>query len=194
MVLNANLFKLGIIPMTMVGESVKIKTVTTVVKFKDPKGEVYEAGRAGEKLKKLEREFYDYLYGKKIVVGNLFLEEGINCIWTALCGGSFTPFDSANAHIGVGDGTDPEDYSQTGLTGTNVFYKGMDSGYPVYGSDRKAVFRSTFGGDEANFAWNEWTVANGNSNDAVNLNRKVESLGTKSSGSTWIMTVELSIG
>jgi len=178
----------------MPSERATISTVTTVLKFRDPKGEVYQAGRAGEKLKKLEKEFYDLLYEKKRVLGNLFLEEGINLIWTAICGGSFTPFDSANAHIGVGDGTVSADYSQTGLQGTNVYYKGMDTGYPTYGSDRKATFRSTFGGDEANYTWNEWTVANGNSNDAVNLNRKVESLGTKSSGSTWIMTVELSIG
>lgn len=178
----------------MPGERAILKTITTVLKFKDPKGEVYEAGRAGEKLKKLEEEFYELLYEKKRILGNLFLEEGINYIWTALCGGSFTPFDSANAHIGVGDGTTPADYSQAGLQGANVYYKGMDTGYPTYGTDRKATFRSTFGADEANFAWNEWTVANGASNDAINLNRKVESLGTKSSGSTWIMTVELSIG
>jgi len=175
-------------------EQAKLHTVTEVYKFNDPKGEVYEAGRSGEKIKKLEKEFYDYLYEKKKIVGNLFLDEGINYIWTALCGGAFTPFDSANAHIGVGDGTTPEDYTQTGLTGVNKFYKPMDTGYPTYGTDRKATFRSTFGGTEANFTWNEWTVANGSDDTAINLNRKVESLGTKSSGSTWIMTVELSIG
>ncbi|MHA1614181.1 MAG: hypothetical protein ACTSYJ_05005 [Candidatus Thorarchaeota archaeon] len=178
----------------MAHEQAKLHTVTEVFKFHDPKGEVYEVGRFGEELKKLEKEFYDYLYEKKKIVGNLFLEEGINCIWTALCGGSFTPFDSANAHIGVGDGTDPEDYTQDGLTGANIYYKSMDSGYPTYGVDRKATFRATFGGTEANFTWNEWTVANGSDNTAINLNRRVESLGTKSEGSTWIMTVELSIG
>ena len=137
----------------MPSEKAKLNTVTTVLKFRDPKGEVYRAGRAGEKLKKLEKEFYDLLYERKRVLGNLFLEEGVNTIWTAICGGSFTPFDSANAHIGVGDGTASPDYSQTGLTGANVYYKGMDTGYPTYGTDRKATFRSTFGGDEANFCY-----------------------------------------
>jgi hypothetical protein len=42
-------------------------------------------------------------------------------------------------------------------------------------------------------SWNEWTVANGSSDTAVNLNRKVESLGTKTSGATWVLQVELSI-
>jgi hypothetical protein len=36
-------------------------------------------------------------------------------------------------------------------------------------------------------------VANGPDDTAINLNRKVESLGTKSSGSTWILQVTLTI-
>jgi len=172
----------------------KIKTKTTVLKFKESGGKIYRLGRMGVALKELERQFRDLLFEKKVLLGNLFLSEGINYMWTALCGGAFTPFDNTNAHLGVGDGTDPEDYAQTGLLGTNKFYKGMDTGYPTFGSDRKATFRSTFGDTEANFAWNEWTVANGSDDTAINLNRKVESLGTKSEGSTWILTVELSIG
>ena len=171
-----------------------IKTKTTVLKFKDNSGKIYRLSRMGLALSQLEQQFRNLLLEKKIILGNLFLAEGINYLWTALCGGSFTPFDNANAHLGVGDGTDAEDYSQTGLLGANKYYKGMDTGYPTYGSDRKATFRATFGDTEANFAWNEWTVANGSDDSAINLNRKVESLGTKSSGSTWILTVELSIG
>ena len=175
-------------------DGTKIKTKTTLLKFQDPTGLLYRLSRMGRTLEALEKEFKNLLQEKKIIHGNLFLAEGINYMWTALCGGAFTPFDNSNAHLGVGDGTDAEDYSQTGLLGTNKFYKGMDTGYPTYGSDRKATFRSTFGDTEANFAWNEWTVANGSDDSAINLNRKVESLGTKSSGSTWILTVELSIG
>jgi len=171
----------------------KIVTETMLLKFRDPDGWIYSVSRAGAKLEELEQEFRRYLEEKRRVLGNVFLDEGVNYIWTALCGGSFTPFDSANAHIGVGDGTDPEDPSQTGLTGTNKYYKGMDTGYPTYGSNRLATFRSTFGPDEANFAWNEWTVANGPGDEYINLNRKVESLGTKTQGSTWILTVQLKI-
>ena len=58
---------------------------------------------------------------------------------------------------------------------------------------RQAVFRATFGGTEANFNWEEWSVSNGPGDDYVNLNRKVESLGTKAEGTTWIFTVELSL-
>lgn len=173
------------------GPAINVRTI--VLKFRDPGQEVYSRSRLGEAVDRLEEEFRDSLIEKRVVEGNLFLNEGINLIWTAVCGGTYTPFNSANAYIGVGDGTAPASPTQTGLQGANKYYKGMDSGYPIYGTGQKAVFRATFGGDEANFTWNEWTVANGPSDAAVNLNRKVENLGTKSPGSTWILQVELSI-
>jgi len=89
-------------------------------------------------------------------------------------------------------GRQRRDPSQTGLQGTNKYYKIVDSGYPQI-SGTQIIFRATFGPNEANFSWNEWTVANGSSDAAVNLNRKVENLGTKSSGSTWVLQVTLSI-
>ena len=54
----------------------------------------------------------------------------------------------------------------------------MDSTYPQR-TNQTAIWRATFGSADANFAWNEFTVANGNSDSAVNLNRKVENKGTK---------------
>ena len=178
----------------MAREFVKGTSTTHVYKFNDPTGEIYRLSKMGKPIEEIVSQFKDRFIEKKTVKGNLFLAEGINTIWTALCGGSFTPFDSTHAYIGVGDGTTAESYDQTGLQGTNKYYTGMDTGYPTYGTDRTATFRATFGGNEANFAWNEWTVANGNSDSAININRKVESLGTKSSGSTWILTVQLTIG
>jgi len=199
-------------------------------------------------------------YEKVVFFENLLLNEGIDLIWTLVCGGAGTPFDNANARIGVGDGgltsltgtltftngsatvtgsstafsteiaagdeiqldadgvlyrvksvesdtsltlenlyaetggsgagskTSP---TETGLAGTNKAFKAMDSGYPTYGSSQKAVFRSTFGGTEANFTWNEFTVVNGADDTATNLNRKVQNLGTKASGTTWTLTVEI---
>ena len=174
-------------------ENVKIKTVTEVFKFKDPDARVYELGRRGTPIKKILELFGVRFLEHKKVLGNIFLTEGIEYIWKAVTGVTgLVPFDSANAHIGVGDGTDPESPDQTGLTGTNKYYKLVDSGYPQV-SGNKVIFRATFGPDEANFAWNEWTVANGPDDTYVNLNRKQESLGTKAAGSTWILTVELSI-
>ena len=125
--------------------------------------------------------------------GNVLLNEGINTLWTLVCGGSATAYDNANAYIGVGDGTAAEDASQTGLQGTNKYWKGMDTGYPTYGSDQKATWRSTFGGTEANFDWNEITVVNASDDTGQNLNRKVQAMGTKSSGATWVATLEITL-
>lgn len=170
----------------------KIKTKTRVFKFVDPKREVYRASVSGRAIEELEEEFSEYFVKKKRILGNIFLNEGINFIWSIVCGASgLTPFNNANAHIGVGDGTASASPSQTGLQGVNKCYRPMDTGYPIYGSEQKAIFRATFGADDANFTWNEWTVANGNSDTAINLNRKVESLGTKVQGSTWVLEVQL---
>jgi len=61
------------------------------------------------------------------------------------------------------------------------------------GSAQKATWQATFGSDEANFTWNEITVANGNSDSAMNLNRKVQSMGTKASGTTWVVQVSITL-
>ena len=125
---------------------------------------------------------------------NCFLIEGMNEMWNLILGLTATPFNSSNAYIGVGDGTTAESESQTGLQGTNKYYKGMATGYPkgpADAGDKKAVFRSVFGADEANFAWNEVTVANGGSDAAKNMLRIVAAKGTKSSGEEWTAEVEV---
>jgi len=174
-------------------EKLKIKTVTHVYKFVDPDGSIAKLARGGLGIDAIINAFKDRFVEHREIHGNVFLNEGIEYIWKAVTGESgLTPFDGNNAHLGVGDGTDPEDPNQTGLTGSNKYYKLVDSGYPQI-SGTKVIFRATFGPDEANFTWNEWTVANGPGDDYVNLNRKQENLGTKTQGSTWILTVELSI-
>jgi len=177
----------------MKGDKVSINTVTKVYKFLDPGGEIAKLGRSGVAIEDLLERYRENLREVKIVRGNVFLLEGIEYIWKAVTGATgLTPFNEDNSHIGVGDGTDEEKASQTGLTGANKFYKKVDSGYPKVDGN-KIIFRATFGPDEANFTWNEWTVANGPDDSAVNLNRKRENLGTKSAGATWVLTVELSI-
>jgi len=124
---------------------------------------------------------------------NILLSEGIQQIWRLVAGETGqTPYNATNAHIGVGNGTLEPSRDQTGLQGTDKFYKIVDEA-PVVEEDTgvtpstyRIVFTATFGGTEANFAWNELTVANGNSDLAANLNRLVNAWGTKSEGSTWI--------
>ena len=125
-------------------------------------------------------------------VGNCLLNEGINNMWTLICGGTATAYDNANARLGVGDSDTAADATQTDLQAvTNKVYGAMDASFPIYGTAQKATFKASFGTDTANFTWNEWSVDNGSS-AALNINRKVESLGTKASG-TWTLTVEISL-
>lgn len=125
---------------------------------------------------------------------NCLLNEGINELWTLVCGTGATKFDNTNAYLGVGDSATGEGPTQTGLqAATNKLYKAMDATYPTYGTSQKATWRSTFGSAEANWAWNEFTVANGNSDASKNLNRKVSSQGTKQSGQTWELTLEITL-
>lgn len=167
----------------------RIRTVTRLYAFSDPDGSVARALQGGARVE----NFLDKLMRTEEAHGNVFLNEGITFIWQAVTGATgLTYFNSANSYIGVGDGTAAEAATQTGLQGTNKYYKLVDSGYPqIVGTSIK--FRATFGPDEANFSWNEWTVANGSSDATVNLNRKVQSLGTKVSGTTWTLEVTLTI-
>jgi len=127
--------------------------------------------------------------------GNLMLNSGINEIWGLITGiqsGTNRLFNNANAKIGVGDSATAAAATQTDLqAATNKTYKGQEAGFPTVGT-QKVTFKSSFGTAEANYAWNEWVVKSVEAVTPTNicLNRKVESLGTKTIG-TW--TLEISI-
>ena len=139
--------------------------------------------------------------------GNLLLYGGVSCLWqmligngTTTAGQALTYFNNANAALGVGDSNTAAAATQTDLqAATNKLRKAMDATYPQHtdatSSDAASiVFKSTFGSAEANFAWQEWIVANSpTAGTGRALNRKVESLGTKASGTTWALTVALSL-
>lgn len=103
-----------------------------------------------------------------------------------------TLFSNANAYIGVGDGATAFAVGQTDLqAATNKLRKAMDATYPTQAAN-VITFRSTFGTAEANFAWNEWGVFNASSGGTM-LNRKVESLGTKTSAQSWQITATITL-
>lgn len=130
-------------------------------------------------------------YERREIVGNLLLNEGITALQNLLVGNAETNFGNANAWIGVGDSATAASATDTGLIATtNELYKGMEATYPQI-SGQVTTWRSVYGSSEANFAWNEFTVANGNSDAADNLNRLVSAQGTKTSGQTW--TIDLQI-
>lgn len=130
-------------------------------------------------------------YAREIIRGNLLLNEGINAIWTLVTGGSETAYSNANARIGVGNSATAAAATQTALQGASTAFKAMDATYPSI-SGQTVSFRSTFGSTEGNFAWEEFTVDNGTTPNK-NLNRLVSSQGTKASGQTWTVTLQLTL-
>lgn len=102
-----------------------------------------------------------------------------------------TPFNNANAHIAVGNGTAAFAAGQTDLQGATRTRKAMDAGYPTTAGN-VLTYRATYATTEANHAWEEWGVFNAAAGGTM-LNRKVEALGTKTSAQSWQFTVQLTV-
>jgi hypothetical protein len=132
--------------------------------------------------------------------GNMLMIGGSSALWQRLIGTAITAFDNSNARIGVGDSTTAAADTQTDLiAATNKLRKAMDATYPSH-TDSTSVagaktitFRATFATGDANFAWQEWGVFNAGPTGGRMLNRKVESLGTKTSAQSWVFTVSLTL-
>lgn len=119
-------------------------------------------------------------------------DAGALAIAKLLIGDTQTLFNNANARLGVGDSTTAFAKTQTDLqASTNKLRKAMDTSYPSR-ANAVLTFRSTFGTSEANFAWQEWATFNAASAGDM-LNRKVESLGTKTSAQSWQFTVDITV-
>jgi hypothetical protein len=147
-------------------------------------------------------------YDIEVIEGNVLTIGGASIQWQTLIGNGTTTADqeltyynNARAAIGVGDSSTAAADTQTALqAATNRLYKAMDATYPQHtDSDSSAgaksiVFRSTFATGDANYAWQEWGIFNSlTHNTGRMLNRKVESLGTKTSAATWVLTITLSL-
>lgn len=134
------------------------------------------------------------LPAESVVEGNLLLSEGIGELWDLVCGlGSPTAFDNTNAYIGVGDSTTAESAAHTDLqAASNKTYKAQAATYPQR-SGTTVTFQSVFGSSDANYAWQEFTVANASSGTGKNLNRKVSNQGTKASGQTWTVQLQITL-
>jgi hypothetical protein len=138
-------------------------------------------------------------------VGNLLMYGGASNLWQCLIGNgtgtgaqTLTYFNNGNAYIGVGDSTTAAAATQTDLqASTNKLRKAMDATYPQHtdattSGAASIVFKSTFSTSDANYAWQEWGIFNGSSGGRM-LNRKVESLGTKTSAASWAFTCTLTL-
>ncbi len=139
--------------------------------------------------------------------GNLLVTVGLNLLTELIEGGGGTPFAHADAIVGVGAGTTAAAIGDTALTddnSSNAYYQQADSGNPTQ-SNGVITCVCTFGSGVANYAWQEWCLATGSggitpgthlsaaATSVTMLNHKVASLGTKSSGSSWVFTATIMI-
>ena len=135
-----------------------------------------------------ERAFHELFTPTEVreIPGNALVNNGAQLMLDALIGTAITAFSNANARIGVGDSSAAVAAGQTDLqAASNKLRKGMEAGFPAR-TNQTMAWKSSFGSSEANFAWNEWGVFNAASGATSMLNRKVESLGTKATG-TWTL-------
>lgn len=114
------------------------------------------------------------------------LTQGLSLVAAAIRG-TGTDYDGTNARICVGDSATGFSAAHTDLQGTN-HREVVDSAPSVSGA--QTTYVATFETGDANFAWNEWGVANAAATTGL-LNRVVESLGTKTSAQSWTFTVQL---
>lgn len=124
---------------------------------------------------------------------NIILDSGANEMLKLISGTGGTAYSSANTYIYVGTNTTAENAAQSGVlaTGSNRAYAKLDSGYPVV-NGRQVIYRASFGDSSANFTWNESSIVNGVSTSAVAMNRKMQNLGTKNTG-TWTIQITVSL-
>ena len=132
---------------------------------------------------------------------NLITTNGLNRIANLLIGSGQAATATA-VRIGVGNSSTAAAAGQTDLQAAsgsaNRWFQVMDSTFPSV-SGAVATFKASVASGDGNFAWQEWcldigtpTVSSGATVNALMLNRKVASNGTKSSGSVWVATATIS--
>lgn len=139
--------------------------------------------------------------------GNCLLNDGINSIiWPAVVGSLAAPLNGTDGCMGVGDSSTAAAASQTGLQANSNHLWVLLTATPTVGSSQQLVASATFSSAQANWVWNEICVgvtstpsslpANSQTPPATAhvLNRLVQNLGTKASGTTWTgqLTITLS--
>lgn len=133
--------------------------------------------------------------------GNLLVNAGINRLGALLvASGGTQAYDSTHTAIGAGDTNTAAAASQTDLAAAvnsaNRWVQVVDSA-PTFSSQVLTCI-ATFATGNGNFAWAEWAIGQNTSSAAAAitspmLNRKVASLGTKTSSAAWAFSTTVTI-
>lgn len=168
--------------------------VWTVYKYKDPDNQVAKFLNSGGDAYKAPNA----PYAVEEFPGNVALTKGLYNVVQIIgkTSGTFTKslrWSSSYAYLYVGTHSSAAAIGQTGLlaTSSSRAKAAMDSGWPTRTSTT-IKWRVTFSSGAANFPWYEYSVRNANTQTSgFGLNRKIATKGTKASGETW--TLELDI-
>lgn len=138
--------------------------------------------------------------------GNLLTTGGVTLLTGLIIGAGGNAFNNADAIVGVGNSTTTAVVADTALGAdntANAWYQGADSANPTRSAGVITCI-ATFTTGNANFAWQEWCFAAGSgtitpgdhlsavSTSPIMINHKIQSLGTKTSGS-WVLTATLTL-
>ncbi len=130
-------------------------------------------------------------YEVKEFDGNLLTNAGMNHIWGLACGDVLDDLATAPVLI-VGTGSGAATVDDVEGTFTAGVKEGMEGGYPTFGTSQKATWKASYDGDTANQAWAEFGLLT-KTTDGILINRKVSDQGTKTSGQTWELELEISL-
>jgi hypothetical protein len=141
----------------------------------------------------------DQPYETSVADGNLVTTAGWGRITTLVNAGTGNLIASTTARVGAGNGSTAAAVGDTDLSAaagsSNRWFQTCTVTVP---SSNVLQFVAVFASADGNFAWNEWgidigtaTVSSAATVNAVLLNRKVASNGTKASGQTWTATATI---
>lgn len=142
-------------------------------------------------------------YETVVAPGNLLTTAGLQRITNLIIGAAGQAASATASRIGVGNSAVAEAVGQTDLQAAagaaNRYFMPMDATYPT-AVNGVLTFRSTFASADGNFVWAEWgvdigapVVAASAVVSATLLNRKVQTLGTKAAGSSWVATSTITL-
>ncbi|WP_436759346.1 hypothetical protein [Streptosporangium sp. V21-05] len=139
------------------------------------------------------------------VHGNLATTAGLTRLTSLLTAGGGQAIVATSARIGVGNGVGTAAVGDTDLSASagssNRWFQILDATYPQV-SGGVLTLKATFGGSDANHAWNEFgvdigapTVTSGATVNATLFNHKTSiAQGSKANGQTWAATANISFG
>lgn len=136
--------------------------------------------------------------------GNLLVTAGLTRLMSLLNGAGGQAVTNTATRLGTGNGAGSAAVGDTDLGAAagsaNRWFQIMDATYPSVATNVLTA-KATFASGDGNYAWNEWgidigtpTVASSAVVAATLLNHKTSAaLGTKTAGSTWALTVTITI-